>query len=175
MIRKEPRYRCQFLPHSNTALASREGALERSITTCAPAMASLSPSPVTVLTPPLGDAATKLVTALAQNGDGPRADDAGAADHDYLHGLLSFTGRRTLIIVSMRLRSRITPRHVNSTSSRPSLGRRHLQPALHRQTREATVERRPHMTKAIEADELARFVNADQVAHPTKQRNSAML
>jgi hypothetical protein len=44
------------------------------------------------------------------------------------------------------------------------LSRRHLQPALHRRTREATIEPRLHMKKAVEADELARFVKADQVA-----------
>src|SRR5262249_27644672 len=38
--------------------ASKEGELARSITTCAPAMASLRPSPVMVLTPVLGEAAT---------------------------------------------------------------------------------------------------------------------
>src|SRR5215470_8352990 len=43
--------------NSSTALSSNEGELARSITTCAPAMASLSPSPVMVLTPLLGDAA----------------------------------------------------------------------------------------------------------------------
>jgi hypothetical protein len=43
--------------NSITALSSNEGELARSITTCAPAMASLSPSPVMVLTPVLGEAA----------------------------------------------------------------------------------------------------------------------
>jgi hypothetical protein len=71
----------------------------------------------------------------------------------------------------MRVRSRITLRHVNATSSRPSLGRRHFQPALHRRTREAAVEPRLHMKKAAEADDLARFVKADQVAHSAEQRN----
>src|SRR5262249_56537987 len=36
----------------------QQGELARSMTTCAPAMASLRPSPVIVLTPVLGDAAT---------------------------------------------------------------------------------------------------------------------
>src|SRR5262249_21265919 len=44
--------------NSSTALSSNEGELARSITTCAPATASLTPSPVMVLTPLLGDAAT---------------------------------------------------------------------------------------------------------------------
>src|SRR5262249_4479768 len=43
---------------SSTALSSNEGELARSITTWAPAMVSLSPSPVMVLTPLLGEAAT---------------------------------------------------------------------------------------------------------------------
>src|SRR5262245_29840368 len=41
-----------------TALSSNEGELARSITTCVPAMASLRPSPVMLLTPLLGEAAT---------------------------------------------------------------------------------------------------------------------
>src|SRR5207244_7188120 len=44
--------------NSSTALSSNEGELARSITTCVPAMASLRPSPVMVLTPVLGEAAT---------------------------------------------------------------------------------------------------------------------
>src|SRR5215813_1973428 len=51
------------------------------------------------------------------------------------------------------------------------LGRRHLQPALYRRTREAAIEPRLHMKKAVEADDFARFVKADQVAHPAEQRN----
>jgi hypothetical protein len=54
--------------------------LVRSITTCAPAMASLRPSPVMLLTLLLGEASDDLVAVLAQNGDGLRADQAGAAD-----------------------------------------------------------------------------------------------
>jgi hypothetical protein len=46
-----------------------------------------------------------------------------------------------------------------------------LQPALHRRTREFAVEPRLHMKKTVEADELARFVKADRVAHPAEQRN----
>src|ERR1043166_6734924 len=52
------RLRPEVSKNSNTALASNEGELARSITTCAPAIASLSPSPVTVLIPVLGEAAT---------------------------------------------------------------------------------------------------------------------
>src|SRR3989449_10920515 len=44
--------------NSSTALSSNEGELARSITTCVPAMASLRPWPVMVLTPVLGEAAT---------------------------------------------------------------------------------------------------------------------
>src|SRR3954447_16979047 len=44
--------------NSSTALSSNEGELARSTTTCAPATASSSPSPVMVLTPVLGEAAT---------------------------------------------------------------------------------------------------------------------
>jgi hypothetical protein len=50
-------------------------------------MTSLSPSPVMVLTPLWGEAAT--TSALAQNGDGLRADQAGSVDDDDLHGLTS--------------------------------------------------------------------------------------
>ena len=52
------RLRPEVSKNSSTALSSNEGELARSITTCAPAMASLSPSPVMVLTPLLGEAAT---------------------------------------------------------------------------------------------------------------------
>src|SRR5947207_14407424 len=51
------RLRPEVLKNSSTALSSNEGELARSITTSAPAMASLSPSPVMVLTPVLGEAA----------------------------------------------------------------------------------------------------------------------
>src|SRR5690348_12298364 len=44
--------------NSSTALSSNDGELARSITTCAPETASLTPSPVIVLTPLLGEAAT---------------------------------------------------------------------------------------------------------------------
>jgi hypothetical protein len=43
--------------NSSTALSSNEGELTRSITVCAPARVSLSPSPVMVLTPLCGEAA----------------------------------------------------------------------------------------------------------------------
>src|SRR5215471_12473373 len=52
------RLRLEVWKNSSTALSSNEGELARSITTCAPATASLTPSPVMVLTPLLGDAAT---------------------------------------------------------------------------------------------------------------------
>jgi hypothetical protein len=42
----------------STAFSSNDGELVRSITTCAPAMAALRPSPVILLTPLLGEAAT---------------------------------------------------------------------------------------------------------------------
>ena len=41
-----------------TASSAKFGEFARSMTTCAPATASASPSPVMVLTPVLGDAAT---------------------------------------------------------------------------------------------------------------------
>src|ERR1700745_1593108 len=52
------RLRPEVSKNSSTALASNEGELARSITTCVPVMASLRPSPVMVLTPVLGEAAT---------------------------------------------------------------------------------------------------------------------
>src|SRR5215467_47982 len=52
------RLRPEVWKNSSTALSSNEGELARSITTCVPAMASLSPSPVMLLTPVLGEAAT---------------------------------------------------------------------------------------------------------------------
>src|SRR5262245_34934880 len=84
------RLRPEVSKNSSTALSSNEGELARSIATCVPAIASLSPSPVMVLTPSGDD----VVAALAQNGNGLRADQAGAADDDDLHGFppLSTTG-----------------------------------------------------------------------------------
>src|SRR5882724_4990651 len=52
------RLRPEVSKNSSTALSSNEGELARSITTCVPAMASLRPWPVMVLTPVLGEAAT---------------------------------------------------------------------------------------------------------------------
>src|SRR6266436_7005001 len=52
------RLRPEVWKNSSTALSSNEGELARSITTCVPAMASLRPAPVMVLTPVLGEAAT---------------------------------------------------------------------------------------------------------------------
>src|SRR5438132_13516309 len=52
------RLRPEVSKNSSTALSSNEGELARSITTCAPAMASLRPSPVMLLTPVFGEAAT---------------------------------------------------------------------------------------------------------------------
>src|SRR4051794_22990142 len=52
------RLRPEVSKNSSTALFSNEGELARSITTCAPAMASLIPSPVMLLMPLWGDAAT---------------------------------------------------------------------------------------------------------------------
>src|SRR5262249_2383753 len=51
------RLRPEVSKNSSTALSSNEGELARSITSCAPAMASLSPSPVMLLIPLLGEAA----------------------------------------------------------------------------------------------------------------------
>src|SRR5437762_706290 len=51
------RLRPEISKNSSTALSSHEGELARSITTCVPAMASLRPSPVMLLTPVLGEAA----------------------------------------------------------------------------------------------------------------------
>src|SRR3954469_8542618 len=52
------RLRPEVSKNSSTALSSNEGELARSITTCVPAMASLSPSPVMLLIPLWGEAAT---------------------------------------------------------------------------------------------------------------------
>src|SRR5215831_13223824 len=81
------RLRPEVSKNSSTALSSNDGELARSIATCAPATASLSPLPVMVLTPLLGRAGDDLVTLFAQNGHGLRADQAGAPDNDNLHGL----------------------------------------------------------------------------------------
>src|ERR1700722_15105131 len=80
------RLRLEVSKNFSTALSSNEGELARSITTCAPATASLSPSPGIVLIPFLGGGGDALVAARAQNSAGLRADQASAADHDDLHG-----------------------------------------------------------------------------------------
>src|SRR5258708_170166 len=59
------RLRPEVSKNSSTALSSNEGELARSITTCAPAMASLRPSPVMVLTPGLGEAAMQSTRLIA--------------------------------------------------------------------------------------------------------------
>src|SRR6516164_6791313 len=81
------RLRPEVSKNSSTALSSNDGELARSIATCAPAMASLSPLPVMGVDATFGRAGEDLVTLFAQNGDGLRADQAGAPDHDNLHGL----------------------------------------------------------------------------------------
>src|SRR5215472_10173945 len=55
------RLRPEVSKNSSTALSSNDGELARSITTCTPATASLRPSPVMVLTPLLGGAATSYL------------------------------------------------------------------------------------------------------------------
>src|SRR6185437_11844814 len=52
------RLRPEVSKNFSTAASSNDGELARSITTCAPATASLRPSPVMLLTPLLGEAAT---------------------------------------------------------------------------------------------------------------------
>ena len=61
--------------------------------------------------------------------------DQGRAAHDLIPQVRSRDSRRALassLKPRRRVRSRITPRNINSTSSRLSLNRRHLQPTLHR-------------------------------------------
>src|SRR5213593_1831278 len=77
------RLRPEVSKNSSTALSSNEGELARSITTCVPAIAGDG------VDAGIGRGGDDLVAALAQNGDGLRADQAGAADDDDLHGLPS--------------------------------------------------------------------------------------
>src|SRR3977135_3940926 len=80
------RLRPEVSKNSSTALSSNEGELARSITTRAPRMASVSPSPV------------------AKRGAVLGADQAGAADDDDLHGLPSLVDDwRTLKWVRMQV------------------------------------------------------------------------
>src|SRR6516165_5474781 len=87
------RLRPEVWKNSSTALSSKEGELARSITTCAPARASLSPSPVMVLTPVLGDAAT---TSWPPPRRMATADQASAANDDDLHGLPSLVDKKLM-------------------------------------------------------------------------------
>src|SRR5262249_6923993 len=80
------RLRPEVSKNSSTALSSNEGELARSITTCVPAMASLRPSPVMVLTPSVG--ARRACGAVL------RRSHAGAADNDDLHLHLSLSSQR---------------------------------------------------------------------------------
>src|SRR5260370_10734681 len=75
--------------NSSTALSSNEGELARSITTCAPATASLTPLAGDGVDAAIGRGGDDLVAALAQNGDGLRADQASATDDDDFHGVPS--------------------------------------------------------------------------------------
>jgi hypothetical protein len=84
------RLRPEVSKNSRTALSSNDGELARSMTTCAPARAPLSPSPGHSVDAACGRGGNDLVAAVAQNGDGLRADQAGAADDDDLHDVLSF-------------------------------------------------------------------------------------
>jgi hypothetical protein len=79
------RLRPEVSKNSSTALSSNDDELARSIATCAPAMASLSPGDG--VDAAFGRAGDDLVTLFAQNGDGLRADWAGAPDNDNFHGL----------------------------------------------------------------------------------------
>src|SRR5215467_12576647 len=81
------RLRPEVSKNSSTALSSNDGELASSIATCAPAMASLSPLAGDGVDAAFGRAGDDLVTLFAQNGNGLRADQAGASDNDNLHGL----------------------------------------------------------------------------------------
>jgi hypothetical protein len=63
------------------------------MTTCVPIIAVLRPSPVTLSTCP-GQSGDDLMAALAKKGYDFRADQAGAADGDDLHGLSSVNVER---------------------------------------------------------------------------------
>src|SRR3954466_3010344 len=55
---------------------------------------------------------------------------------------------------------------------------RNLQPALHRRPREAALQPRRDVLEIIEADEIARAIKADQIAHPAERcdvRNGVLL
>src|SRR5436189_1740167 len=83
------RLRPEVSKNSSTALSSNEGELARSITTCAPGHGLLEPLAGDAVDTAFGRGGDDLVAALAQNGDGLRADQAGTADDDDLHGLPS--------------------------------------------------------------------------------------
>src|SRR5215467_635841 len=85
-------FRPEVSKNSSTALSSNEGELARSITTCAPATASLTPSLVMAI----GRAATASWPPCS-GWRRSRADQVGAADDDDLHGLASLVRRLTAI------------------------------------------------------------------------------
>src|SRR6266702_3773449 len=53
----------------------------------------------------------------------------------------------------------------------PSLPLRNLQPPHHRRTRDECGQHAPHVRKVPNADELTRFIEADQIAHPRESRD----
>src|SRR5215831_18006115 len=82
--------------NSSTALSSNDGELARSITTCAPGHGLFEALAGDRVDAGIGRCGGGLVATLAQNGDGLRADQAGAADDDNLHGLTSLVDDATL-------------------------------------------------------------------------------
>src|SRR4051794_19049656 len=82
------RLRPEVSKNSSTGLSSNEGELARSITTCA-GQDVFEPLAGDGVDPALGRCGDDLVSALVQDANDLRADQAGAADDDDLHGLPS--------------------------------------------------------------------------------------
>src|SRR5882672_3980800 len=81
------RLRPEVSKNSSTALSSNEGELARSITRAGQGL--FEPLAGDGVDAAVGRGGEDFVATLAQNGDGLRADQAGAADHNDLHDLTS--------------------------------------------------------------------------------------
>jgi hypothetical protein len=104
--------------NSSTAFSSNEGELARSITTCAPATASLTPSPVMVLTPELGEAATTSWPRWRRNGDGVHGLPSVVDDCPPSNGFeCKAKHRRTRTLQRWR-KIFLTSRHLNFSEDR---------------------------------------------------------
>src|SRR5262245_11073416 len=134
------RLRPEVSKNSSTALSSNEGELARSIATCVPAMACLSPSPVMVLTPVLGEAATtswlpwrRMATVFE-----PIRPVPPMTTIFMVYPPLSTTGDHTGGVLRGSNRPVVQTHAVDDFGSNPTSGQYSQGPGTHRKTSPAT-------------------------------------